>query len=246
MPRRRNDPLGVSRSPNFVTDPDRQERVLAEALRRLDYIFNSYRLSKATQADSRRFNSSLARLKKTVSRPKIPGTPEYRLDPRLEILITHRTRKLAGLTPDQIPQSEHGHFVQQAAIEIAEETKPMRGRPSSALLRHHVEGMMALVQETTGSPVEARRDKDSEYSPHLPESGGSIMKLFMMVDPDVTETQLVNFIRDARRKYAGKPMRFRDFFPLYGGSVDEETLIPTPGPGYELKHFELAVPIYCP
>lgn len=246
MPRRRNDPLGVSDSPNFVTDPEREEELLAEFLRRLDYVLNSYRLCKATIADSRRFNSSLARLQKTVSRPKIPGTPESRLDPRIELLITQRARQLAGLSHDEFPTHQHERFVQQAAIEIAKETKPMRGRPASGMLRHHVEGLMALVQQFCGSPVEGRRDKDSEYSPHLPENGGQIIGIFMEIDPDVTETQLVNIIRDARRKYAGKPMRFLDFFPFYGGAVDEESMIPKPGPGYRLQHFELAVPIYCP
>jgi hypothetical protein len=244
---RRNDPLGVSDNPNFVTDPVRLAELVAELKRRLAYLSTSYRLCKSSAPDHITFNQSLARLKKAVGRPKVPSRPESRLDPRLELLISNRARKLAGLDPAQLLGPEHGAFVQQAGIEVAQNTRAMRGRPADYCLRHHVEGLMALMQEGCGKPVRALRDKNSVYDPQLPdEISRTFGMVFSAIDPDVTETQLVNIIRSARRKYAGKPMRFRDFFPFYGGTVDEQTMIPTPGPHHRLKQFEIVTPIYCP
>ncbi|MEO7827535.1 MAG: hypothetical protein ABIR60_10380, partial [Allosphingosinicella sp.] len=112
---------------------------------------------------------------------------------------------------------------------------------------HHVEGLMALIQEACGTPVMALREKDSVYDPQLAEGASkSLQIVFSAMDPGVTIVQLVNIVRAARRKYAGKTMRFRDFFPFYGGGVDPETLAPTPGPHHRLEHFEMAEPIYCP
>ncbi len=244
---RRNDPLGVSDNPICVTDPEREAEVLEEFNRRLSYLAASYRFGKDHFPDYKNFNRSLARLKKAVGRPKIPGQSESRLDPRLEILINHRARKLAGVAATEMLGPDHDKFVQQAAAEIADSLQPIRGRPASPCLRHHVEGLMALIQETCGKPVLGLREKNSVYDPQL--AGGvsqTIERLFLEIDPAVTRIQLVNIVRDARRAYAGKPMRFRDFFPLYGSTIDEQSMAPIPAPGYRLQHFELAAPIYCP
>jgi len=230
-----------------VSDPARQAEVLDEIRNRLEYLVASYQLAKAVSLDAAGLNRSLARLRRAVGRPKVPGRQESRLDPRLELLITDRARKLAGIDASQIPGAEHERFVQQAAAEVAKNTKPIRGRPGSECLRHHVEGLMALIQETCGKPVLGFRHKDSVYDPQLPDGVSRLVSMvFSKLDPTVTNTQLVNIIRKARRTYAGKRMRFMDFFPLYGAKVDSQTQVPAPQPPYKLKHFEFAVPIYCP
>lgn len=248
MPRRRpNDPLGVSDDPICVTDPVRTAEIAEEFKRRLAYVQESYRLWETHAAGNRSFNQSLVRLRKALSKPAAPNRRESRLDPRLEILINHRARKLAGLGPDEMLGADHVEFVEQAALEIAQGVPALRGRPASERVRYHVEALMALIQETCGLPVLALRDKDDVYEPHLPAGVSRIIPLMLsLMDPKVTETQLVNIVRKARRTYAGKRMRFRDFFPLYGAKVDKATLAPIPRPPFKLLHFELTAPIFCP
>jgi hypothetical protein len=245
--RRRNDPLGVSDNPSCVSDPVRTAEIAEEFKRRLAYVQESYRLWEAHADGNRSFNESLTRLKKALSEPAARSRRKSRLDPRLEIMINHRARNLAGLPPDELLGADHVGFVQQAAMEIATSVPALKGRPASERVRFHVEALMALIQETCGMPVLALRDRDDVYDPHLPQGVSRIIPLmFSLMDPAVTETQLVNIVRQARRVYSGKRMRFRDFFPLCGGEVDQATLAPIPRPPFQLLHFEVAAPIYCP
>jgi hypothetical protein len=245
--RRRNDPLGISDNPKLAIDGVRVAAQVGEIKRRLAYVQASYAFCKAQTAGLKSYNRSLARLKRAVGRPKRPGRTEYRLHPALEIRITQRARGLAGIEGSARLDPAHNQFVQQAAAEIAATASPIRGRPANACLRHHVEGLMALIQEACGTPVLALREKESIYDPQLAEGVSQCLRIvFSAVDPVVTTVQLVNIVRAARRKYAGKRMRFRDFFPFYGGNVDPTTLVPQPGPHHRLEHFEVAAPIYCP
>ena len=70
--------------------------------------------------------------------------------------------------------------------------------------------------------------------------------LARLLEPDVAETTLATMVRRARRKYAGKPMRFIDFFPAYfakgsplSGPVDI-------GNGLRIVGFEPNIPIFFP
>ncbi|HEY0012109.1 MAG TPA: hypothetical protein VGB79_04565 [Allosphingosinicella sp.] len=244
--RRRNDPLGVSDNPNVVTDPERLAELVEEFTRRLDYLMTSYRTCAAAVPDSAAFNRSLKRLQRAVRLGSAGSAAEERLDPRLEILISQRAREMAGLGCGDLLGEEHAMFVERAAADVASSTAPIRGRPVNLCLRHHVFGLMALIQDTCGMPVVSSREKNSVYDPQLPDASGRTMAfVFSELDPTVTKTQLVNIIREARRAYAGKPMRFRNFFPLYGAHLDAGSMVPTPGPGYRLERFEIAAPIYC-
>jgi len=244
--RRRNDPLGVSDSPNVVTDPGRLAELVEEFTRRLNYLMTSYRACAAAVPDSAAFNRSLKRLQRAVRLGRTGSGAEERLDPRLEILISQRAREMAGLGCGDLLGEEHSVFVQRAAADVASSTAPIRGRPVNLCLRHHVIGLMALIHETCGVPVVSSREKNSVYDPQLSDAAGrTIAMVFLELDPAVTKTQLVNIIREARRAYAGKPMRFPDFFPFYGAKWAEGSTAPTPGPGYRLDRFEIAAPIYC-
>ena len=246
MPRsRRNDPLGIPDRPNYATTSARTEEIACEFKRRLAYIHESYRLWASQDVDNRGFNQSLARLKRALATPGPSKRSKSRLDPRLEILINHLARKLAGIGPEGQLGANHVEFVAQAAREVAATVPALRGRPASERVRFHAEALMALIHETSGEPVLASRDKDEV--PRLAKGVSQIvLMMFSTMDPKVTETQLFNIVRKARRTYAGKPMRFRDFFPLYGAKLDKATLAPIPLPPFRLLHFELAAPIYCP
>jgi hypothetical protein len=242
---RTNDPLGVSDNPVCVTDPVRVAEIAREFQRRLAYIERSYEVCKAEVDDVRSFNDSVSRLKRAVAEPSKGTARKSRLHPRLEILISCAARQLARIEPDVPLGVEHVAVVDQAAREVAAKVSAIRGRPSADRVRHHVEGLMALIQETCGMPVLATRDVDEV--PRVAAGVSRIIPLmFSRMDPAVTETQLFNIIRKARRTYAGKPMRFRDFFPLYGARVNRATLAPVPQRPYKLLHFEVAAPIYCP
>jgi len=106
---------------------------------------------------------------------------------------------------------------------------------------------MALIQETTGKPVIAHRTRESVYDPHLVGiSGEVIRKFFSDVDPTIPEVRLANIVRDARRKYAGKHMRFVDFFPSYGISpraLDGDEPLAN---GERIETFSANIRIYCP
>ena len=208
-------------------------------------LYRSYEVRKAEVDGVRRFNDSVSRPKKAVAESSKGPTRRSRLHPGLEILICTAARQLAGIEAEMPLGPDHIAFVDQAAREVAAKVSAIRGRPSADRVRHHVEGLMALIQETCGMPVLATRDGDEV--PRVAAGVSRIIPLmFSRMDPAVTETQLFNIIREARRTYAGKPMRFRDFFPLYGARVNKATLAPIPQRPYKLLHFEIAAPIYCP
>jgi hypothetical protein len=235
-------PLGLDRQPNYVTCPKRRAALLESFRARLDYVLASFRLGQQT-AD---FNASLARLKRTVKHgPKKPGRGE-RVHPWLEIAINHNARRFArersGCDEEAITQTD----VEKAARWVADNVFPVRGRPRARLLDHHVAGLMALIQEMTGRPVlESRQRGTGHYEPRLLGAGRILLRL-SEVDPTITETQLVNKVRSVRRQYAGKSMRFRDFYPLFGATLDPDNGDPIPAPPMRLEHFERSVPIYCP
>jgi hypothetical protein len=122
--------------------------------------------------------------------------------------------------------------IQKAALWVTNALTVKQGAPTDRMLVHHVEALMALAQQTTGRPVLSRRDRNSVYDPHLADPKAQmIFEALNDIDPEVTVTKVVNIIRQARRKYAGKAMRFHDFMPAYGGKV--EVFVPN-------------FPIYCP
>ena len=248
MPRpHRNLPLGVSNDPVFVTDPVREAELLEEFRKRLAYWKWSYRFAKAHAPDSKRFNASLARLKKQVANPAPPGTPESRAEPELELLISVRARRLAGLDDGTMLEPCHKAFVERAAAEVARTTKARRGQPVAKYLNVHVLALMALVQETCGKPVLDQRDKHSVYEPQFPEGVGQLIELqFADLDSDVSTKQLSHIVRKARKDFNGKLMRFVDFLPGYGARPDPETGAPIVGPHLRLVAFVANAPITFP
>lgn len=244
---RRNDPLDTSDHVVAATDPARIAQRVNEFRRRLDFIATSFSITRKHLGDTVEFNRSLARLKRAVKRKAPQHAGQRRLHPELELIVTHHARQHAatrtGRSEGELVQAD----IDAAASTVAATVKSRRGRPKDAVLRYHVEGMMALIQEMSGKPVRALRTKDHSYDPQFADAVSTIvLQFFKLLDPAISTTTLANFVIEARRKYAGQPMRFRSFFPLYGGSIDHETGKLNAGPGHRLERFEPSVPIYCP
>ena len=234
-------PLGLRSSPNLVVCTKRKAELLEEFLKRLDYVLASFRLGLATVD----FNESLTHLKRTVRMgPQKPGRGD-RLHPILEILVNQKAWKFAReRTIGDEPRLKQDD-VEKAAAWVADNITARRGRPRAQLLDHHVAGLMALIQQFTGRPVlESRKSGTDFYDPKLLGAARILLHL-REIDSSITETQLVNKVRDVRRRYAGKPMRFRDSYPLYGATLSAAGE-PVLAPPLRLEHFERSVPIYCP
>ncbi|MGD9710811.1 MAG: hypothetical protein AB7V46_01945 [Thermomicrobiales bacterium] len=210
------------------------------------YVRASYILAVELFGDDVQYNRSLARLRAVVSRSTPAGRPGARLHPHIELFISHRARRHAlersGDPNAPVTQVD----IDLAAKYAAQTLRTRRGAPEAAVLRHHVEGLMALLQELSGRPARAGRHKNDRYDPHFPDGVSEIIpRLFQAIDKRISNVRLVNIVLSARRKYAGKPMRFLDFFPAYGGSVDEDGTF-DPAPGLRVEQFEPSIPIYCP
>ena len=242
---RTNDPAGVSDNPVLVQDPQRTEEITREFGRRLRYIEQSFRTARGTLGDPVSFNRSLERLRKvTVGKSDGPGT---RLHPELKLILSFKARQYAcersGDADAKVTSADVARAVEDALTTV----KSRRGRPKDAMFKHHVEGLMALVQEVSGRPVRVTRHKDSVYAPQEADRlGGLVIELAQQLAPRAAVHTIINIILAARRTYAGRPMRFRDFFPLYGARIDPDTLLPTGGIGGRLVCCDFASPIYCP
>lgn len=248
MPRpRTNDPLGASDAPNFATDPAREQELVEEFKRRLAFIAQSYRLALELLGRDQDFNRSLARLKRSLARKSPANMRGERAHPELELVISRFARDHAeartGSQGAEVTQQD----AQAGARKAAELLKPRRGRSRNWALRYHAEGLMALLQETSGRPVQFLHVKDHVYDPQPVNAGGEILvRYFQGIDPTIAITTLATIVKDARRKFAGKPMRFLDFFPLYGAMpIEAEGSAKLQG-GYRFERLEPNIPIYFP
>lgn len=244
--RRTNDPLGISETPNIVTDPIRVAELLKECTAKLLHIHRQFRAAKRWLGDDATFNLSLERLRRATVRRTKSHRSQSRLHPEIELIISHFARKEAakrtGATQAVVIQEDTNIAARRAAKRL----NPRSGRPAARNLRWHVEAAMALMQEMTGRPVMASRSKNSLYAANLGKTAQGLLVFARGLEPSVTEIQLVNIIKTARRKYAGKSFLFADFCPSYG--VTFESMMGG-GPlanGARLETFEANIPIYCP
>lgn len=232
MPRpRTRDPLGVSDCPNIVSDPERVALIQNEFNKKWAYALQSFRVARVI--DSRgTVPASLARLRTALERKRPLKYRGERLHPEVEMALTIKAQEFAndrtGENDTRVLQGD----IQKAARFLVDQVPVKQGAREDRYLRWHVEGMMALVQEVTGKPVIARRSRNNLYDPHFADPKAQlIFEALSGIDPGVSVTRVVNYICDARRKFAEKPMLYDDFFPGYSGRI-------------ELKGINL--PIYCP
>jgi hypothetical protein len=233
MPRpRTNDPQGVSDHPVLAIDPERIERIEQEFRQRLVYTLRSFTVARAIERDFGTIEASLVRLREALARRRRVEQQGMRLHPQIEMALSYKAREFAEERTKTADAKVEQRDIQKAALFVTGAIRIKQGAPADQTLIRHVETLMALAQQTTGRPVMSRRDRNSVYDPHLADPKAQmIFDALHDIDPDVTVTKVVNIIRQARRKYAGKPMRFRELMPAYGARVEEFT------PNF---------PIYCP
>jgi hypothetical protein len=222
MPRPRiNDPQGVSNNPSLVSDPARVDAIKESFKRRLIYTTRSFRTARFLDKTYGTVPASLVRLREAIARKRRTKRTGSQLHPEVEGAICVIARQYAaqrlGRSDAEVEQCD----VQRAALFLARTVNVKQGPPEDRYLRLHVEALMALVQETTGTAVMAQRDRNSMYDPYLADAKARmIFEVLHDVDPQVTEIKVGNIIRQARRKYAGKPMRFDDILPGYSAQIE--------------------------
>ena len=220
--RRTNDPLGVSECPNVTTDPDREKILIAEFRRRLDYALKSYVMWRRVFGPPSSFNDSLRRLELGLKRKVRSNKPKRRLHPEIEAVISHHAKQHAAERsgrPDAVPMPEDIDAGARKALVLL---KARRGRPDDRVLTHHVEGLMALIQNYLGKPVMLQTKTNSVYDPQATNRAGEILLMIVKdMEPRATRRCIVTIVDEARRHYAGKRMHFFDFFPGYGARMDE-------------------------
>jgi hypothetical protein len=243
---RRNDPSGVSDNPQVVTDEARLAELVDEFKRRLAYVAHSYGMAVRILRSDRDFNASLDNLERSLARKRLGTWQEDRAHFEIELVINEfarqHARERSGEVDPVITQEDA-----DAAARKASEVLKMRRRPANRHLRHHVEGLMALIQEIMGTPVLMTLTKKSLYAPHASNIGGRLLlSFFQSTDPSIATITIADMVNGARRKYAGKPMRFVDFFPLYGAQGDLLSGGIQSGSGIRIEGFQPNIPIYFP
>jgi hypothetical protein len=240
-----NNPLGVSDSPNYITDPVREAETAQEFVRKCTYLINSFRSARRIEAKYGTFAASVRRMKNAVSRTRGSKRKQYRLHPLLELAISKHAHKFAAERTSEINSEVTRADIMKAAITLSETIDVKQGARNDTVLRHHVEGFMALVQETSGKPVTSQKTKNSVYDPHLSNFAAQhIFELLHAIDPKITVTKVGNIIREARKSYAGKHMRYADFFPSYGASMNDDGEMELAAP-YHVTPVGFNFPIYC-
>ncbi|MFC4595537.1 hypothetical protein [Sphingobium tyrosinilyticum] len=244
---RSNDALGVSNHPNVVTDPKRQEELISEFRRRVDYALESNAFWRETLGHPTNFNQSLSRLKEGLGDQCRSDSVEIRQHPEVEMAVAHFS-KIAARKRTSVPDAVVTDKDTEAGVrEALAVLKTPQGRPGDPILTHHVEGLMALIQEFLGKPVMMQREKNSIYDPQASNEAGELLLTWVRhMEPNVSVTTVVNIVRKARRHYAGKRMNFLDYFPFYGATADGATGEIKLQAGLRFEQLGWASPIYCP
>lgn len=243
MPRPlKNNP--IIDAPNYVTEPLREAELVVEFNRKRLYAIRSFRMARLIQARYGTVASSARRAKDAVDRKRGSKRPQTRLHPELEAAMSYKAVEIArnrtGEENPKVINADRGI----AAVQVADRIYVKMGRNNDRMLQHHVEGLMALWQETCCVPVTAQQTKNSVYGPHLADrQAQDIFECLHAVDATITPTQIANCITEARKKYAGKRMRFADFFVGYGAKINENGEIVLAAP-YRIVDSGINFPTY--
>ncbi|MEO1169455.1 MAG: hypothetical protein AAFW97_12175 [Pseudomonadota bacterium] len=217
-----------------------EAELIAEFQSRLAYLARHYAMARKILGNDVAFNKGLARLKRRLAATRKISRKQTRLHPEIEIVISHHARRLArdeGVEVD-------GKHVRAAARIASKLLKPRGGRPDDGILKHHVTGLVALIQEFSGKPVLARRNRNSVYDPHFADGMSRIVPMeFENAVAGITEAALVRIVEGIRREYAGKPLRFLDLFPGYGANPGNDGF--QLRPALRLEVFEPSIAVFC-
>lgn len=244
MPRpRTNDPQGVTdHARNIVTDPTRVDAITTEFRKKLAFVEANYRSTIRALGSDLDFNRSLAGLKRSLSRKRPSKRRGERAHPEIEMVILKHAMDHAAIRTGRTGAPLTQEDANFGARKAAELLRPRR-RSSYRILRHHVLGLMALIQEVTGQPVLFTHNKDNLYDPQAVNLGGRVLLIWVQrLDPTASASTIATFVKQARRKYAGKAMQFSDFFPTYG----HEMIAPQPMDKLDPNHQVVTVLPFCP
>jgi hypothetical protein len=216
MPKpRKPDPLWAKTLEIIGADPKRQKEISSGFVSKACYLKDNYKVWHIHLDESLSFNDSLRNLKRGLQ----AGWSKSLLDGlHLELLvfIDYTANELACERGESCTETDR-EFAARKAITVL---KPRRGRPPSHVFSHHVKALAALIYEKTGRLVHTTLTKDSVYDPQVTcDAGQFIIDYFKIVEPEASPTSIVNIILDMKREYPTKPIRFSDFFPLYGARI---------------------------
>lgn len=243
MTRRRDDPDGPSDS-SGVKDPARQAELVVEFKRRLAYFEQHYRMGRDFYGSVPDFNDAIRALNALAEGEPRAAGERRRLPPMIEIAVSLVARQFAKERTGQPEAPVEGQDIRRAAERVGTRMRPISHRPRADNLIHHVRGLMALVQDSSGSPVVPRRNRNSVYDPHFKPGVSCIVpRIFEYLEPSVTIGQLVTIAEEARKEWAGRRPRFRDYFPGYGLRPQADGSLMSPD-GVMIASFEPNIPTY--
>lgn len=223
MPRAlKNNPIGISGTPNLVTDPAREAQLVARFKRALVDVLWSFSNARRNEANYETIEQSIARICREVKRErKRPSKgPQVLIHPIVGWRINELAKEAAVERTGDLEAKFDETDVEVAAKKFAATVPVKRGRPADKTLWNHIELLMALMQRAVGEPVMARRSDGSVYRMFLDDQKAKLMfDAIHNIDPKVTEAQVADIIVKLRRRYAGKEM---DFHKLSRKSLIQE------------------------
>ncbi len=243
MPRRLTaNPSNMPAQPNYVSDPVREKEIAAEAVRKMAFIESSYRTARHVFGRANTYNRSLAGLKAALEGRTAKNVPR-RLQIEINCVVMHHARKHAAASGKSGPLDTQD--VEAGAREAVRRLKPRRGAPADPVLRHHLAGLMAVLQTATAKPLIVTLKKNTFYDPQGRDKLSDFLITFLQrIDPKLATITIVNAMLSLRKEYAGRELRFESLFPAFG-----VTAPPFDGPvslanGDTLEWIEPVPPIY--
>lgn len=206
-----NNPLGVSSTPNLVTDPAREAHLIASFQRAIVDVLWSFRNTRRNEANFETLEQSIARINREVKRNRQRPSkgPQVPIHPIAALRINELAKEAAVTRSGDADAKFEADDVNAAAEKFAATVPVKRGRPADHTLWKHVELLMALLQLTVGKPVMARRSEGSVYRIFLEDPKAQlIFHAVHNIDRRVTEAQVADILVKLRRRYAGKRMDF--------------------------------------
>lgn len=206
-----NDPIGVSTTPNLVTDPAREAQLTASFQRAIVDVLWSFRNTRRNEANFETLEQSIARINREVKRNRQRPSkgPQVPIHPIAALRINELAKEAAVARTIDSDAKFEAADVKTAGEKFAATVPVKRGRPADHTLWKHVELLMALLQCTVGKPVMARRSEGSVYRMFLEDPKAQlIFHAVHNIDRRVTEAQCADILVKLRRRYAGKQMDF--------------------------------------
>jgi hypothetical protein len=220
--------------------------ITREFRKKLAFVDGSFRATIRAVGSDLDFNRSLEKLNRSIRRKRPSKRRGERAHPEIEmVILKHATDHAARRTgtPGAALSQEDANFGARKAAELL---RPRR-RSSHRILRHYVRGVMALIQELTGRPVLLTHTRDHLYDPQAVNPGGrALLMLAQQLDPSASASTVATIVKQARREFAAKPMRFSDFFPTYGHDLVAPQALDTLGPDHQVVRVLPFCPIYFP